>query len=732
MFKNLSITVKTLVAPLIACGMIIVIVAVFYKGSLATDQLTLQAEAADNIERYAKRTSTSFGNAHSDLFRAVSWTQAGVSQADTDNAIATAAKELARAREHLNVMESLISESESQSLTLLIDLYYKYTETVKETFEWLGVDNYLATIYLTSAHSEYTELALESEILATSMESRASELRETLKIARQETLRTMLIASAFALFSALLAAVVLGQLIARPTKRLANAISRIADGDYSFPVTNINQRDEIGVMAKSLSVFKLQLAEKAKMEAESQLGVNNGRIRQALESANTNLIVTDTEGCAIFINASMDVLLKRLRNELPKLNPCVLQGDVSALHLSDLGSSTLAVTACADDESTECELQLGKTVIRQLINPVVDENGTRTGTVLEWIDLSNQRQKETEIKAASARELAQAEALQSKADDLLQVVDAAVAGDLTRTIEISGDDAIAQVGQGLSRFFEQLRASIREISGNAELLSTSAGQLKGINTQMNKTAVDSADQVNTVSTAVIGVSENVSSVATAVEQMSISVREISTNSLQAAEVAGNAVLIAQSTDGLMKKLGESSVGIGNVIKVITTIAEQTNLLALNATIEAARAGDAGKGFAVVANEVKELAKETAKATEEISQRIIAIQTDSVSATSAIAEIGLIIEQINDLQSAIARGVDEQSNATQAISHSVSEANTSAHDIATTTGVVAEGAKRSLQGTEQATQATEELAVMAQNLRTLARRFTVNDIGAPHG
>lgn len=732
MFKHLSITVKTLVAPLIACGMITVIVAVYYKGSLSTDRLTLQAEAADNIERNAKRTSTSFGKAHSDLFRAVSWTQSGASQADIDKAVATATEELAGAREHLNAMESLVSESESQSLNLLIELYDKYTEKAKETFEWLGVDNYLATMYLSSAHSEYTELAQESEKLAHTMEAQAHELRETLETARQETLQTMLIASAFALFSALLAAIVLGQAIARPVIRLANAISRIAEGDFNFPVANINQRDEIGVMAKSLSVFKLQLAEKAQMEAESQLSVNNGRIRQALESANTNLVVTDTEGCAIFVNTSMAVLLKRLSKELPRLKPSVLQGDVTALHLNDLNSSGSTVSACSDDESTECELQLGNTVVRQLINPVVDENGIRTGTVLEWIDLSNQREKEAEIKAASARELAQAEALQGKADDLLKVVDAAVAGDLTRTIDISGDDAIAQVGQGLSRFFEQLRASIREISSNAELLSTSAGQLKGINTQMNRTAVDSADQVNTVSTAVIGVSDNVSSVATAVEQMSISVSEISTNSLQAAEVADNAVQIAKSTDGLMKKLEESSVGIGNVIKVITTIAEQTNLLALNATIEAARAGDAGKGFAVVANEVKELAKETAKATEEISQRVIAIQTDSVSATSAIAEIGLIIEQINDLQSAIARGIDEQSNATQAISRSVSEANTSTSNIATTTGIVAEGAQLSLEGTEQATQATEELAVMAQTLRTLAHRFTVNDTRAPHG
>ena len=168
-------------------------------------------------------------------------------------------------------------------------------------------------------------------------------------------------------------------------------------------------------------------------------------------------------------------------------------------------------------------------------------------------------------------------------------------------------------------------------------------------------------------------SKNVSSVAAAAEEMQASIREISKNANDSARVAKNAVGVAEATNDTMKKLGASSHEIGNVIKVINSIAQQTNLLALNATIEAARAGEAGKGFAVVANEVKELAKQTAKATEEIGQKIEAIQNDTKGAVSAIEEISAIINQINDISNSIASAVEEQTVTTNEIGRSVTEA-----------------------------------------------------------
>jgi methyl-accepting chemotaxis protein len=188
-------------------------------------------------------------------------------------------------------------------------------------------------------------------------------------------------------------------------------------------------------------------------------------------------------------------------------------------------------------------------------------------------------------------------------------------------------------------------------------------------------------------------------------------------------VAKNAVSVAQSTTETMKKLGESSQEIGNVIKVITSIAQQTNLLALNATIEAARAGEAGKGFAVVANEVKELAKQTAKATEEISQKIEAIQGVTKGAVTAIEEISTIINQINDISNSIAAAVEEQTATTNEIGRSVNEAAQGVNDIAKNIGGVATAARNTTQGAIDTKTASVELSKMAARLQVAVAKFT---------
>ena len=173
---------------------------------------------------------------------------------------------------------------------------------------------------------------------------------------------------------------------------------------------------------------------------------------------------------------------------------------------------------------------------------------------------------------------------------------------------------------------------------------------------------------------------------------------------------------------MVAKLGESSTEIGNVIKVITSIAEQTNLLALNATIEAARAGEAGKGFAVVANEVKELAKQTAKATEDISHKIEAIQGDTKGAVEAIAQIGKIINQINDIQNTIASAVEEQTATTGEISRNVAEAATGSTQIAQSITGVAQAARSTTEGASNAKSAADELARIAHDMQKLVGQF----------
>ena len=161
-----------------------------------------------------------------------------------------------------------------------------------------------------------------------------------------------------------------------------------------------------------------------------------------------------------------------------------------------------------------------------------------------------------------------------------------------------------------------------------------------------------------------------------------------------------------------------------MIKVITSIAQQTNLLALNATIEAARAGEAGKGFAVVANEVKELAKATAKATEDIGQKIEAIQGDTKGAVAAIREISAIINQINDIQSTIASAVEEQTATTNEISRNVTEAAKGSAEITQNIAGVAQAAQETTVGAAETHRAAAELSRMAAELHRLVDRFRI--------
>ncbi len=288
--------------------------------------------------------------------------------------------------------------------------------------------------------------------------------------------------------------------------------------------------------------------------------------------------------------------------------------------------------------------------------------------------------------------------------------------------QYAGDHAAIKTS--INTMIGDLRTSISAIGQHAQALGASAEELSTISQQMAGNAEETATQTHVVSAASEQVSQNLTVVATSSEEMLASIREIAKSANEAARMAKHAVGVADATNQTVQKLGDSSQEIGNVIKVITSIAEQTNLLALNATIEAARAGDAGKGFAVVANEVKELAKETAKATEDISQKIAAIQQETTGAVQAIGQISQLITQIDGVSNTIATAVEEQTATTNEIGRNITEAARGSSEIARNVGSVAGAAQQASQGAADTQKAARALTEMAAQLQGLVGRFHV--------
>ncbi len=345
-------------------------------------------------------------------------------------------------------------------------------------------------------------------------------------------------------------------------------------------------------------------------------------------------------------------------------------------------------------------------------------------------------------------------------------------GDLTRRIKVTSHDEMGELASSFNTFSEKLQRTISKVAEETrKLTSESAGLLTSSHTLTSHSG-ETTERMNVVLSASEKVDQNVHTIAASAEEMSATIKSISSNlqeetaitnqavkmaettnseiSVQAQEtnrIISQAVQVADSTNEAISKLGQSSAEIGEVIKVITSIAQQTNLLALNATIEAARAGEAGKGFAVVANEVKELAKATAKSTEEIGQKIEKIQADTLGAVSAIGEIAKIIKQIdeittsgaeksvisiskirkivgqiNEISTAIAGAVEEQAVTTSEITRTMSDAARGTSEVVKNISETVSITRGTSESAGQVESAAKQFSKMASDLESQIKGF----------
>lgn len=325
-------------------------------------------------------------------------------------------------------------------------------------------------------------------------------------------------------------------------------------------------------------------------------------------------------------------------------------------------------------------------------------------------------------------------------------------GDLTKRLEVTGKDEIGELSSYFNIFIKKLQDLIFTITDNANTLASSATELSSVSNQIaanaeemssrSATVASSTEQatanINSISSVAEEMSSSANSVATAIEEMSASLNEVSQNCQNELQIAKEANIHAQNSKNVMDKLGEAAKSIGKVVDVINDIADQTNLLALNATIEAASAGDAGKGFAVVAGEVKELAKQTAQATQEIQKQIEGMQSNTILAINAIESVSEVIEKVNVISQTIVSAVEEQSATVNEISRNVSGVSTGAQEVSKNVTESAKGlsdvssaitgvniaVKETAKGIVQVKTSTVELSKLSENLKKLLKQFKI--------
>ncbi len=461
-------------------------------------------------------------------------------------------------------------------------------------------------------------------------------------------------------------------------------------------------------------------------------------LSQLVDKSEGAIMMIDRDFVITYANETTVTMLNKyadtFRKVWPSFDPATVMGScIDMFHKTP--SHQRKLLSDPNNLPYKTDIEVGPLVFSLLVTAQLDSNNDYVGNALEWKDV-------TEERSRISRENKVAEFQEAEVEKLSFVMAEIANGDLTQNYEVAEAEEDTQstwstfndIATQVNKMCTNLREVMTLMRDNAGTLATSSEELNGTADKLETGASDTMSQSATVSSAAEEMSinmknmatstgqmtTNVQSVASAIEEMTASISEIAKNAEQASSVAGNAASLAESSNETIGQLGSAADEIGKVIEVIQDIAEQTNLLALNATIEAARAGDAGKGFAVVATEVKELAKQTADATEDIRSRITGIQGSTQEVVRSIDEIGKVIAEVNSVSTTIAAAVEEQSVTTKEIAQNVSQTSEAAETIST-------GVAESASASEEITRSITEVDNAAKS--TAAAATLTKETGA---
>jgi len=535
----------------------------------------------------------------------------------------------------------------------------------------------------------------------------------------------------FAALAAVVFSLMLGKSISQPIRRFSYQLTKTAAGDLSEDRV-LDRKDEFGKMSADLNTTIMAIrtalgSDRVDWQEVTALFVD---MKASLQSVNAivtqipiSMLIIDNRGCVSYLNPQAENEIKTLVERQSFACNFGVGDDISD---SGFGAKPLATLL---DSKTTLPLRevvaCGGDHLNVSVHALTDDNGAQTGQLISWKIVTDDVRQQLELDTIKQEEQERASSLLRLIDDLHITLGKASAGDLRQRVSPSEDKKFNDIADTVNKFISHVSNDLWSIKQRSLQLFQSSDTLRTCADSIDDSSAEAFQKTNEVAEDSTEVNNLMTSAATSTEQMAASIDEISRNTNAADKVSDEAVKLTENATFTVEELLKSSNDIGSVVKFITSIAEQTNLLALNATIEAARAGEAGKGFGVVANEVKELAKQTADATDEISKRIGSIQSDSGSVVESISQLSGIVNSIHDHQIMIATAITEQTSVSREISQTIGNTSQRSDSIRTHIDSLLNSNQTTLHNMQQSREATQNVVESAKILESVLDNYQLD-------